>query len=183
MNWRWIGIAALLAAVVIGYGALNGGRSSRVATTSPPQPPGYYLKDAIVTRTQENGSLAMRLVASRVEQRTSDDGIEISGVNANYFRSPETEWTLSAQKGFVPADSRVLHLEGDVELRPANAPTESYLRTEALEIDTEKNLAYSTRSPVTIKFGHHGMRVQSFEADLKSEKIRARSIDGRFEPQ
>ena len=71
-------------------------------------------------------------------------------------------------------------LEGDVELRPSDAATDSYLRTEALAIDTERNVAYSTRSPVTVKFGKHDMQVQSFEADLKSEKIRARSVAGRF---
>ena len=183
MSWRWIGIAALLAAVVIGYGALTGGRSSQVTTTNPPAQPGYYLKDAVVTRTQKDGSLGMRLIAARAEQRTADDSIEMSDVRVNYFRSPETEWTLTAQKGFVPASSRVLSLEGDVELRPANAPTQSYLKTEALEIDTARNVAYSKRSPVTVRFGQHSMQVQSFEADLKSEKIRARSIDGHYEPQ
>lgn len=183
MNWRWIGVTAVLAALVIGYGVVNGRGGSRVAATAPPVQPGYYLRDAVVMRTQKDGSMAMRLIASRVEQRTNDDSIELAGVRVNYFRSPQTEWMLSAQRGFVPADSRIVNLEGDVELRPSNAPEHSYLRTEALAIDTEKNLAYSTRSPVTMKFGHHGMRVQSFEADLKSEKIHARSVAGRFEPQ
>jgi lipopolysaccharide export system protein LptC len=183
MNWRWIGIAALLAAVVIGYGALTGRNRSRIATTTAPVQPGYYLKDAIVTRTQKDGTLAMRLIATDVFQRTSDDSVEMAGVRANYFRTPETEWLVSADHGRVPADSRVVHLEGNVELRPANAPEQSYLRTEALAIDTEKNLAYNERSPATVKFGRHGMQVKSFEADLKSEKIRARSVNGRFEGQ
>jgi lipopolysaccharide export system protein LptC len=183
MNWRWIGIAALLAAVVIGYGALTGRDGSRIAATTPPVQPGYYLKDAVVTRTQTDGTLAMRLIATEVVQHTDDDSVEMTGVRANYFRTPETEWFLSAERGRVPGGSRVVHLEGDVELRPANAPVESYLRTEALAIDTEKNLAYNERSPVTVKFGRHGMQVKSFEADLKSEKIRALSVNGRFEGQ
>jgi lipopolysaccharide export system protein LptC len=183
MNWRWVAITALLAAVVIGYSTLTGRGGSRVASATPPVQPGYYLKDAIVTRTQQDGSIAMRLIASEVIQYTSDDRVEMTGVRANYFRTPDTEWLLSAERGRVPGDSRVVLLEGNVELRPANAPAASYLRTEALAIDTEKNLAYSTRSPVSVKFGQHGMRVQSFEADLKSEKIRARSVNGRFEGQ
>ena len=83
----------------------------------------------------------------------------------------------------VAIQDGVLSLEGDVELRPANAPTQSYLKAEALEVDTARNVAYSKRSPVTVRFGQHSMQVQSFEADLKSEKIQARSVNGRFEGQ
>ena len=123
MNWRWIAVTALLAAVVIGYGALTRRDASRVTAANPPAQPGYYLKDAIVSRTQKDGSLSMRLIAARVEQDTRDDSIKMNDVKVNYFRTRETEWVLTAKRGSVPADSRVVQLEGEVELRPANAPT------------------------------------------------------------
>jgi lipopolysaccharide export system protein LptC len=181
MNWRWIAVTALLAALVIGYGALTGRDRARVAATSTPIQPGYYLKDAVVTRTQKDGTLALRLIAEGVVQHTDDDSIDMNGVRANYFRAPQSEWLLSAQRARVPPESPIVFLEGDVELKPANAEQQSYLRTEALAVDTERNVAYTTRSPVTIKFGPHDMHVKSFEADLKSEKIRAHTVDGRFQ--
>lgn len=183
MSWRWISIAAMLAAVVIGYGAFVDRDSSLTASNELPPQPGYYLKDAVITQTREDGALDIRLIANRIEQQPQDDSIVMSAVRVNYFQVPEKEWALSARRGWVPANSRVVQLEGDVELRPANADTASFLRADALAIDTEKNIAYSTSSPVTIRFGAHAMTVKSFRADLNSEKIRLESVNGRFEPQ
>ena len=183
MNWRWVSIAAMLAALVIGYGALVERDAAPTASNGLPPQPGYYLKDAVVTQTREDGTLDVRLIANRIEQHSQDDSISMSTVRVNYFQVPQKEWALSAQRGFVPAHSRIVQLEGDVELRPANADTASFLRTNALAIDTEKNIAYSTSSPVAIRFGPHAMTVKSFTADLNSEKIRLESVNGRFQPQ
>lgn len=178
MSWRWISIAALLAAVVIGYGALMEGDSSTVASSEPPPQPGYYLNDAIITETQQDGSLGIRLIANRIEQQPKDDSIVMTGVRVNYFRTPGKEWTLSAERGLVPANTRTVQLAGDVVLCPADA-TDAFLRTSELAIDTDRNIAYSTSSPVEVKFGQHALTAKSFEADLNSEKIRLESVNGR----
>lgn len=183
MNWRWISLAAMLAAIVIGYGALVDRGSAPTTSSELPPQPGYYLKDAVITETREDGSLNVRLIASRIEQLPHDDSIKLMSVRANYFQAPGKEWVLSAQRGFVPAHSRIVQLEGDVTLRPANGAATSFLRAEALAIDTEKNIAYSTSSPVAIRFGPHAMTVKKFVADLNSEKIRLESVNGRFQPE
>ena len=100
MNWRWISLAALLAALVIGYGAL-------------PEQPGYYLQDAVITQTHQDGSVSLRLIANRIEQQRRDDSISLDTVRVNYFQassgqSPQREWLLNARKGFVPANFRVV---------------------------------------------------------------------------
>jgi LPS export ABC transporter protein LptC len=183
MNWRWISIAALLAALVIAYDALTGRGSSQITSAQPPPQPGYYLTDAVVTSTQADGSLSMQLIAERIEQQPKDDTITLLTVRAQYYRTPQQQWALSADRGFVPADSRVVHLEGDVELRPVDSDTASFLRADSLAIDTEKSIAYSTSSPVRMSFGPHTMTVRSFRADLNSENIRLESVNGRFQPQ
>lgn len=183
MNWRWISITALLAALVVGYGALVDRDAAPVASGEAPPQPGYYLKDAVITQTRPDGSLNVRLIAKRIEQQPRDDSISMSTVRVNYFQAPEKEWVLSAQRGFVAANSRIVQLQGEVELRPTDASTLSFLRTEALAIDTDKNIAYSTSSPVTIRLGQHAMTVKSFVTDLKSEKVRLESVNGRFQPQ
>jgi hypothetical protein len=112
-----------------------------------------------------------------------NDAIVLSGVRANYFRAPAREWILTARRGVVPPDSRIVQLEGDVQLRPADATPTAFLRADSLAIDTEKNIAYSTSTPVAMQFGPHALTVRRFVADLNSEKIRVESPNGRFEPQ
>jgi LPS export ABC transporter protein LptC len=180
MSWRWISITALLAAVVVGYGAFMRRDSFEVSTGAAPEQPGYYLKDAIITQTQADGSLGTRLVTNRIEQQRKDDSILMSTVRVDYFQVPDRQWVLSADQGLVPANSRTIQLSGDVALRAANDPDKSFLQVDSLAIDTVRNVAYTTSSPVVMQMGPHKMTVKSLEADLKEEKIRAEAVQGRF---
>jgi LPS export ABC transporter protein LptC len=183
MNWRWISLAALLAALVIGYGALTERNPEPDANSGQVEQPGYYLQDAIITQTQQDGAVSLRLVANRIEQQRRDDSITLDTVRVDYFQSPQHEWLLTARRGLVPANFRVVQLFGDVELRPADARPTAFLRTDAMAIDTQTNVAYSTSSPVRVRFGGHAMVVKNFRADLNSEKVRLESVNGRFDPQ
>ena len=192
MNWRWISLAALLAALVIGYGALVERSPSPTTNDAQAEQPGYYLQDAIVTQTQQDGSVSLRLVANRIEQQRRDDSIALDTVRVNYYQSssgsksgqsPQREWLLNARQGFVPANFPLVQLFGDVVLRPADAQPEAFLRVDALAVDTQTNVAYSLASPVRVRFGSHEMVVKNFRADLDSENIRLESVNGRFEPQ
>jgi LPS export ABC transporter protein LptC len=188
MNWRWISLAALLAALVIGYGALVDRNPAPTASDAQAEQPGYYLQDAIVTQTQQDGSVSLRLVANRIEQQRRDDSIALDTVRVNYYqsspgKSQQREWLLNAREGLVPANFRVVQLFGDVVLRPADAQPEAFLRADALAVDTQTNVAYSIASPVHVRFGSHAMVVKNFRADLESEKIRLESVHGRFEPE
>jgi LPS export ABC transporter protein LptC len=183
MNWRWISLAALLAALVIGYGALVQRNPAPAANGTRAERPGYYLQDAVITQTQQDGTISMRLVVNRIEQRQRDDSFSLDTVRVNYFQSPQREWLLTARQGIVPASFRVVQLFGDVELRPTDAQTNAFLHADAMAIDTQTNVAYSIASPVHLRFGSHAMVVKNFRADLKSENIRLESVNGRFEPQ
>lgn len=183
MNWRWVLIAALLGALIIGHGAFMERRTAPSGSSETAAQPGYYLKDAIITETYADGSLKMRLTAQRIDQHLQEGGFALSAVQADYFQAPAREWTLSARSGFMPADSHLLNLQGDVELRPANAADGTFLRTEAMAIDTDRNIAYSTDSPVSMQLGQHAMVVDSFIADLTSEKIHLEAAKGHYEPQ
>jgi lipopolysaccharide export system protein LptC len=183
MSWRWVSLAALLAGVVLGFNAFTSRDAAQVSTSEPPPPPGYYLNDAVVTRTQADGAPGLRLVAKHIEQHPSDNSYTLSPVRVDYFQAPGKQWQLTAERGFVPADSRVVQLRGDVDLRPVDPGRTAFLRTDAVAIDTERNVAYSLSSPVTLRFGQHEMKVKSFEADLNSEKIRLESANGSLRPQ
>lgn len=188
MNWRWISLAAALAAVVIGYGAFVDNDSAPMANHELPEQPGYYLKDAVILRTREDGSPGIEVIARHIQQRlaraSQGEAITMESVRVNYFGKEDWQWALSAQRGEVPPNSRIVRLEGNVELRPLDAAgANSFLRTDELTIDTEQNLAYSTRSPVQMRFGQHSMIVKSLRADLNSEQLRLETVNGRYDPQ
>lgn len=192
MNWRWVSLAAALAAIVIGYGAFVDNGSTPMMSQELPEQPGYYLQDAVILRTREDGSPGIELIARRIEQRLNrpargeprGEAINMESVRVNYFGTTDWQWELTAQSGQVPPNSRVVHLQGDVELHSlaSDAPN-TFLRTDQLSIDTEKNLAYTTRSPVRVRFGSHSMVVKNLRADLNSEKLRLESVNGRFDPE
>jgi LPS export ABC transporter protein LptC len=179
MSWLRISLAALLAALVIGYGAFTGRTSTPPADHPRPAQPGYYLTDAVITQTQKDGSIGLRLIAERIEQRPFDDSIALAGVRVNYFQAVDTEWLLTARRATAPADSRIVTFLGDVELRPANNEG-SFLRTDALAVDLERNLARSVKSPAQLQFGQHTLAVQSFTADLNTEKLHMESVRGAY---
>lgn len=188
MNWRWISLAAALAAIVIGYGAFMDNDSAPTMSHELPEQPGYYLKDAVILRTRPDGSPSIELVARQIEQRLNraqrGEAINLESVRVNYFGTTDWQWELTAQNGQVPPNSRVVHLDGDVELRSlASDASDTFLRTDELAIDTEKHLAYSTRSPVHVRFGPHSMVAKNLRADLNSEKLRLESVNGRFDPE
>lgn len=181
MSWRWISFAALLAAAVIGFGALSQRDADEAPTNTNPEQPTFSAKDAIVVQTQEDGSPQLRLIADRIEQKSADDSIVLHDVKVDYLKVPDKQWLLTADRGVVPADSRIVNFSGNVKLTPANAVSPTFLRTEALTIDTERNVAYTTASPTTMQFGRYSMRVKRLEADLKTEKIKLESVHGRSE--
>lgn len=188
MNWRWVSLAAALAAIVIGYGAFIDNDAAPTMSHELPEQPGYYLKDAVILKTRPDGSPSIELVARQIEQRLNrnqgGEAINLEAVRVNYFGTTDWQWELTAKSGQVPPNSRIVHLDGDVELRSlAEDAPDTFLRTDELAIDTEKNLAYSTRAPVHVRFGPHSMVVKHLRADLKSEKLRLESVNGRFEPE
>jgi LPS export ABC transporter protein LptC len=108
----------------------------------------------------------------------------MDSVRVNYFGTTEWQWELTADSGQVPPNSRIVHLDGNVELRSlAPDATDTFLRTDELAIDTEKSVAYSTRSPVHVRFGPHSMVVKNLRADLKNEKVRMDAVNGKFDPE
>ncbi len=179
MSWRWVSLAAALAALVAVFGAMVDRDTSSNAGDSTPPPPGYYLKDAIITQTQLDGSPDLRLTAKRIDQHRKDDSIHLTTVQVDYLKVPERHWILTADQGEIPDHSRIVQFSGNVELRPADTQPQTFLRTEALAIDTEKHLAYTTHSPAQVRFGNNAMTVRELQADLTTEKIKLESVRGQ----
>jgi len=181
MNWRWVSIAALLAALVAGYGVFMKNDPAQLLENDSSERPSYFLRDAIITQTEKDGSPAMRLTAARIDQLRAGEAIKLTDVHVDFLRTKERQWVLTANEGFVPETFHIVEFKGDVHLRPADAQTPTYLRTDELTIDTERNLAYTTTSPVDLRFGQLNMTVKRFEADLNTEKVKLESMRGQSE--
>ncbi len=181
MSWRWISITALLAALVAGYGAFMRRDAADVLLSESERAPSYYLRSAIITQTEADGSPGLRLIAERIDQPTAGATIHLQKVHVDFLRTQERQWSLTANEGFIPAQSRIIEFRGNVDLRPSDADTAIYLRTEELSIDTEREVAYTTTSPVNIRFGKLAMTVKRFEADLNTEKVKLESVRGQSE--
>lgn len=180
MNWRWISITALLGALVIGYGALNRSDTSPSVSSEAPLRPTYYLRNAVITETTQEGSLQTRLAASRIELEPLNDDLAMSHVHLTYFQTPEQQWRLTADRGFKAGNSPVFRLFGNVELQPAGSDLEGNLQADELAIDIDREVAFSTRSPVQISFGQHIVQVRSFGFDLNEQRLSLESGEGRY---
>jgi LPS export ABC transporter protein LptC len=182
MNWRWIITVALLAALLAGYSAFLR-RDPAGAVNNTLEQPGYYLEDAVVTQSNADGSPGITLKAKRIEQPQRTEQIELIDVELDYLQTPAQRWSLTAKRATVPRDSRIVQFSGDVELRPVSSAEKTYLKTQALTLDTEKNLAYSNGSPVDVQLGPYLLTAQRIDVDLSREKVRWRGLKGRSDPQ
>lgn len=185
MSWRWITTAAFLAALVIGFGLLSDRNAGTAVPGGEISQPAYYLKDAVITETLPDGAPKYRLIAKRIDQQIANDSIALDSVRVDYLKAEQHPWFLSAQRGLVPSQSHIIQFFGDVRLRPGDSSASSqaptFLSTEELTIDTERNVAYTTTAPVKMRFGHYTMTVRRLEADLNTEKVRMESVHGRSE--
>jgi LPS export ABC transporter protein LptC len=178
MNWRWIITVALLAAALAGYSAFLRRDPAGVVNNNTLEQPGYYLEDAVVTQSNEDGSPGITLTAKRIEQPQREEQINLIDVELDYLQTAQQRWSLKAARAVVPRDSRLVEFSGDVELRPRQSKQRAYLRTQALTVDTEKNLAYND-VPVTVGFGPYLLTGRRIEVDLKNENIRLRNVVGK----
>lgn len=180
MNWRWISITALLAALVIGYGVVNRRDNAPAFLSGVPERPTYYLRNAVITDTQPDGSVLTQLAAARIELQPASEDLAMQQVNLHYHQSANQEWRMTAERGFKAGNSPIITLSGDVRLRPADGDARSALEADELAVDTEKEVAYSTDSPVNIRYAQHNLRAQSFQFDMKKQKLNMRSAKGRY---
>lgn len=165
---------------MIGYGAFKHRDPAPSLSSELPARPTYYVRNAVITQTAADGSLETRLAAARIEVSPESDDLAMTQVNVTYHQAPEQRWRLTADEGYKPGASSIMRLTGRVELAPMQGDLDARLQAEELAVDTEKEEAFSTRSPVQIRFGQHAMHVQSFRFDMNEHKLYLQSGEGRY---
>jgi LPS export ABC transporter protein LptC len=185
MIWRVFIIIALLVAALA---SLLTGRHpqdvvmSPAAPPAPPQP-GYYMKQARIVETGEDGLPLYRVEAQHMQQDPTDDSILMDDLKLIYHTDADLDWTLTAAHGSVPPGSRTLDLFGNVVIvgRPQVEPeNDAVVRTSRLSVDTETHIA-TTRQRVDIEWGTRRLSTTGLTADLKGERLQLESgVHGRF---
>jgi LPS export ABC transporter protein LptC len=140
--------------------------------------PGYVAITADLLDTDADGQPQFRLRAERIEQATPSSEIVLS--NLEFQHQGPSEWTLSAQHGVMPPDTRQLQLSGNVHASGALGAAAISIRTESLNVDLQQQ-KLDTLAAVNIDWGRNRLTATGLHADMKSDSLRLEShIHGEF---
>lgn len=157
---------------------------------SPPEGPearagvGYYLEQAELIATGEDGGVIYRLSADSAQQDLAGGGIALDRVELVYDALMEVDWQVRADRGSIPADGRIVTLLGDVVAiaeREPEPPTA--IRTDYLELDPEAYIA-STDALVLIERPGGTIRARGLRLYLRDDRVQLLAeVEGRFTPR
>ncbi len=171
----------LIAAAIATYGVLVGNPDEDSVSRERRVQPGYYLKDAILTITQPDGSPRIKLIAKRIDEQVADKSYGAEGVRVDYLAVTGKPWSLTSDHAAVPADLLTVVFNGNVEVRSLQTEQGGVIRTESLALDTRTNVA-TTDQPVEIEFAGHHLHATGLRADMKNERLELESaVNGNFQ--
>jgi LPS export ABC transporter protein LptC len=148
------------------------------------QPLGYYLKGARLLGTDEEGRVAYRILAERLEELPARELLELAGVEIEYRPVDSQPWRMSANSATAPKDASQLDLVGSVELRNEPAPGDEPLliATETLRFLPDTSSVESDQ-PVQIRIGDWQLDAIGIRTHLKGDTLELESkVHGRFSP-
>lgn len=140
--------------------------------------PGYVAINADLLDTDADGQPQFRLRAARIEQATPTSDLTLSDMQ--FQQQGKSVWTLSAQSGVMPLDTRQLQLTGNVRASGTVGAAPISIRTESLEVDLLQH-KLDTDASVGIDWGRNRLTASGLHADMKSDSLRLEShIHGEF---
>lgn len=160
------------------------------APASPPTqsgaelPLGYYLRGARLIGTDEQGRVAYRILAQRLDELPEQELLELAGVAVEYQPTDETPWRISAAGARAPKDGSHLDLRGSVELRssPTDGSKPVSIATEQLRFSPESSSVESDEA-VTIRVGDWQLAAIGLRTHLKDNTLELESdVHGKFAP-
>ncbi len=177
MNWRRALALLWLLAVAVGTGMLlrNVDKGGEPVAAAPSLGVGYYLTDARLTGTGDDGHVLYRLAAAHVVQHPADGNISLEGVTVNYDPASDIPWRLTADTGQVLGEGRMIALSGNVvaTTREAGGPV-AIIRTDYLEFDPGTDIA-STDRKVVVDYAGSRMHATGLLAWLREDRLRLRA--------
>jgi LPS export ABC transporter protein LptC len=139
---------------------------------------GYYLLDAVIRETDQNGRFSHRLRAERVEQTDENGHLEFRGLRVEYLPEMDVRWDVYASAARSPADRSVFDLEDEVRFSYTsnNGQNEVVFKTSAFRIYTDGFRAETDRL-VSIENMRTGsiMTTRGLELDFDTREMKLKS--------
>lgn len=149
---------------------------------------GYYLRDATLTGTGEDGRILYAVRAAAAEQVLADGTVTMTDVEVDYSPGEQVPWRLRADGGQIPPDRTIIVLAGDVVATTATVagasvvPAPLTIRTDYLELDPEAYIA-STERVVAVERNRDTLHSRGMRVYLKQDRLEFTSeVRGRFLP-
>ncbi len=188
MTWRIFLIASLILVAALSLFARRDNPDELPVLKRAPEPPqpGYFMTDAQIVQTGEDGLPLYRMHANRIQQNPTDLTVALEDLRLTYRIGETTrvrDWTLTARNGLMPQSATGIELQGEVEisgLMPPVGEEPVTLRTPSLSVDLQGNTVH-TDAPVDILWGTRGrLKATGLTADLKTERVKLESVSGRL---
>jgi lipopolysaccharide export system protein LptC len=183
MNPRAITLIVLLSAGAIGswYLARSNARTDDDELPHQTAHYGYYLKQARILGTGENGAPLYQIEAELAEQQ-EDNRVEFTDVRIRYSPESAVPWIVNADEATLRQDDPMITLRGHVQIINSGADEETEIRTQYLELDPEQFIA-ETEMRVQIRIGERSLTATGMLASLYDDKIELKSnVRGKIAP-
>jgi LPS export ABC transporter protein LptC len=185
MSPRSVALIIVLAAGAIGSWYLARTHVQRADTGISLEPlhRGYYLKQARILGTGEDGSLLYEILADHAEQQ-ANDLVEFTTVRIRYSPGSDVPWTVNADAATLQEGSPMITLRGHVRIVNSgdSAGGDTEIRTQYLELDPQLAIA-ETDARVQIRFGPRSVTATGMLASLNDGKIKLKAnIRGKIAP-
>jgi len=175
-------VLAVVAVATWLYGRQPPPANDRNATSGDAEPLGYYLRGARMLGTDEQGRVAYRILADRLEERPDRELLLLDGVRVEYAPADAVAWSISAAAASAPKDGSQLNLTGSVELRsqPTDGSEPLLIAAEALRFFPDSSSAESD-DPVRISVGDWQLDAVGLRTHLKGDTLQLESkVHGTF---
>lgn len=174
----------LLTAAALGSGALwlRARDDAPVASALPAIGIGYYLREARLSASGNDGRIRYRIEAAEVQQSPVDGSISMRPVSIDYDPSADIPWHLRADRGTMRAGDKMVRLSGNVvaTTRGADSPVAT-ISTDYLDLDPGTEIA-STRSKVVIEYAGSIVHATGLRAQLREDRLELLAdVRGRYE--
>jgi lipopolysaccharide export system protein LptC len=182
-NWTRLLLLAFAAAASVMLVLRNSSESSSRPSTAR-LGIGYYMTDAELIVTGEDGQTRYRVRTESATQNPDGGAISLDKVFVEYDPLSSVPWDLHADSGYIPPDRNTIELRGNVIAQTRDdKDVPITIRTDFLELDTDTYIA-RTEHKVAIDYSHNRVFATGMRAFLKEDRLQLLTdVNGKFDPQ
>lgn len=135
-------------------------------------PLGYYMRGAQLLLTDEDGHVAYRILADRLEEQPGQERLLLERVQIEYQPANEVPWVITAGAGSAPKDASLLDLTGGVEIRsePTDGSRPYHIKNESLRFESY-NSSVTSDALTEMRVGDWQLVGKGLRANLKDERL------------